>query len=380
MRLSVARLLPVLLMAGGVISSCFKKPVRTESKSTNHVTMNQRMTVSGQNAAQHTIVSRGQHACYVRDKRLWCWGKNDALQLGLKDSDMSEAPVEMDAASGSVLLYASSEKATCVWTDKGLWCWGQGQSEAQKLKFDGEIISLQAGEDHFCLLDEKQEIWCWGSNQHGQSGAGQGKRLTHPQKLSDSETPRFTGVAPGYDHSCGISVVGQVYCWGDNHSGQAGLGAKGLIEKPEAIKGLSEVVSVGSGLNHSCALNQTGEVWCWGLNTYGQLGSGEGSRSGLTQVKGLGVIRQLSVGASHSCALDDDKKVSCWGWNLFAQSGDQKSHVTEPVLMFEGLPQTEVLASHYFTLTLDEQRMVRVRGLKSGISSESGDSLKLLDP
>jgi len=34
-----------------------------------------------------------------------------------------------------------------------------------------------------------------------------------------------SSIRVGYDHACGVTVTGEVYCWGGNGSGQLGDGS-----------------------------------------------------------------------------------------------------------------------------------------------------------
>src|SRR4030095_13243552 len=83
-----------------------------------------------------------------------------------------------------------------------------------------------------------------------------------------------SAVAGGGSHSLARSAAGGVYAWGDNGSGQLGIGDNTSRAEPIAVQGLANVVAVAAGRAHSLALRSDGSVLAWGANNQGQLGLG----------------------------------------------------------------------------------------------------------
>ncbi len=139
-------------------------------------------------------------------------------------------------------------------------------------------------------------------------------------------------ITAGKNHSCAITSLGTVYCWGDNSAGQLGDGrrpadsavavpvehADGVLDMPHPA------IQVDAGADHTCALDRSGTAYCWGSNSDGQLGIGSndgqatpapvGSLNGRTLVK-------ITTGANHTCAIDDEGAAWCWGDNSAGQLG-----------------------------------------------------------
>ncbi|MBM3638644.1 MAG: hypothetical protein FJW98_04320, partial [Actinobacteria bacterium] len=62
--------------------------------------------------------------------------------------------------------------------------------------------------------------------------------------------------------------------------------------------------SVAAGLNHSCAITAVRAVKCWGDNMFGQLGTGDFDSSATARtVAGLGDVTRVQAGRDHTCAL-----------------------------------------------------------------------------
>ena len=80
-------------------------------------------------------------------------------------------------------------------------------------------------------------------------------------------------LAGGGQFNC-MKVLGEAVCWGENLSGQLGLGYTSTVELPTVIPlgtGFT-VKDLGCGYSHCCALNDAGKVKCWGKGNNGQTG------------------------------------------------------------------------------------------------------------
>jgi alpha-tubulin suppressor-like RCC1 family protein len=148
-------------------------------------------------------------------------------------------------------------------------------------------------------------------------------------------------VATGAYHACALLEDGRVKCWGNNRSGELGLGdtnnrtagAQELGNRLPAVDlGRHHATAITAGLSFSCALLDSGAVKCWGDNTYGQLGVGDAANHGddpgemgdaLPAVDlGRGrTAKAISAGHAHACAILDDDTLKCWGLNASGQLG-----------------------------------------------------------
>ena len=97
-------------------------------------------------------------------------------------------------------------------------------------------------------------------------------------------------VSAGENHSCAVTSVHEVFCWGAGSSGQLGNGSTTNQSWPVQVTGvggdgvLTDVVSVSAGENHSCAVTSGDEAFCWGSGSYGQLGGAQSLTSTPIQV------------------------------------------------------------------------------------------------
>jgi alpha-tubulin suppressor-like RCC1 family protein len=191
--------------------------------------------------------------------------------------------------------------------------------------------TLAAGAKHSCALTNLGGVKCWGYNGQGQLGNGTTTASATPVQVVGLESG-IVAVATGVAHSCALTKAGEVKCWGDNYYGELGIprdpNHSFLSLTPQTVPGLpSGVVAIVAGLLHNCALLADGGAMCWGGNQYGQLGNGSsGLSSPPTRVGGPATVyRTLAAGYAHSCGVTKAGAALCWGMNSFGQLGDGTS-------------------------------------------------------
>lgn len=198
-----------------------------------------------------------------------------------------------------------------------------GRSHAQATPVDG-VVKVFAGGAHSCLLSSVGELRCFGRNVFGQLGSNGISDQSNPVPVAGQD-PVIASAALGESHSCSLSTAGAVRCWGRNDVGQLGDGQSSDRSVPVNVQTLgSGVTAIASGHHHNCALIAGGAARCWGLNTSGQLGDGTSTnRRSPVAISSLGVgVRSLALGRNHSCALTMQGRVMCWGMNSVGQLGD----------------------------------------------------------
>uniref|UniRef100_A0A8C4GXH6 HECT and RLD domain containing E3 ubiquitin protein ligase 3 n=1 Tax=Dicentrarchus labrax TaxID=13489 RepID=A0A8C4GXH6_DICLA len=188
------------------------------------------------------------------------------------------------------------------------------------------LKEVACGGQHSMFLLHDGSVYTCGSNSCGQ--LGHDKPGTPPGKHSTLDTQKITMVSCGRAHSMAVNEQGQVFAWGAGEGGQLGLGSvEAAIRIPRLVKRLCDhrISQVMCGNQHCIALSRDGQLFTWGQNTSGQLGLGKGEPSKLFPhpLKSLAGIplAKITAGGDHSFALSLSGAVFGWGKNKAGQLG-----------------------------------------------------------
>jgi len=208
-----------------------------------------------------------------------------------------------------------------------------------------DAIAITAG-SATCALIYGGSVNCWGPNWFGELGDGTASRggndACEENECSTTPVPvsgvdDATQVSAGGSSTCAVQSNGTVECWGEDNSGQLGVGeflgpdegcdrlVYSCSPTPVQVGGVTAATQVGVGSDDACALLSTGGVECWGANESAQLGNGEydgpeecGHENYCSTrpvaVSGITDATEISAGAVRTCALLASGHVACWGW------------------------------------------------------------------
>ncbi|XP_031491759.1 ultraviolet-B receptor UVR8 isoform X2 [Nymphaea colorata] len=228
-----------------------------------------------------------------------------------------------------------SKKYVAMWGNGDFGRLGLGDFSSQwkptvceRLK--GENLSaVSCGGAHTLFLTEDGRVFATGMNDFGQLGIpGIMDHTPEPCEVAGFGE-KVVKISAGYRHSAAITDDGALYMWGDNSSGQLGLGkkAKNIVAIPSIVDSLNgfhmEMVALGS--EHSVAITENGDMLSWGAGGSGQLGHGhhpsilsflKSSREYTPRlVRTLeGVkVRKIAAGLLHSACIDENGSVFLFG-------------------------------------------------------------------
>lgn len=286
-----------------------------------------------------SITAGGGHSCGLTAAgKAYCWGRNDAGQLG--DSSTTDRTTPTLVAGGIVFrMISAGDKHTCgISMDDDPYCWGlndHGQlgdgnrvNTNMPMRVAGNLraTTIAAGGHHTCATqvhwDKQDRAVCWGSNSEGQLGDMAEDDTSLPS--STFGVIRYVSLAAGDEHTCGATKEGKVFCWGANARGELGNGSASPSRVPFLLRMTRRetFTRVVAGASHTCGLTSDGKVYCWGDNTKGQIGNGKGGRV-LTPawLRDAPVFSSLTAGGGATCGLQADGTALCWGSNDTGQFG-----------------------------------------------------------
>ena len=279
------------------------------------------------------------HTCALTTGgRVLCWGGNEDGELGDGTTTNRLTPGQVSGLESGVTALTIGTRHTCALTTAGaVWCWGDNEvgqlgdgTTTNRLTpvpvsgLGSGVAAIAAGGWHTCALTDVGGMVCWGLNINGELGDGTRTDRWTPTPVSglDSGVAAMTG---GTLHTCALTTGGGVLCWGDNSDGQLGDGTTTTRPTPGPVSGLAGGIAViAAGGYHTCAVTTGGGALCWGYNEFGQIGDGTFvDRSTPTGVSGLGNgVATITGGWAHTCALTTDARMLCWGDNFFGEIGD----------------------------------------------------------
>ena len=237
---------------------------------------------------------------------------------------------------------SSLNKHTCYVNSSKVYCWGAndyGQlgrpnftltySSPNEVPGVDNAVAVAAGSTHSCALTSLGTVSCWGRGADGRLGYGSTGDTYNPKPVLRDDNgltlDNVTSIDAGGAFVCAVTTGGALYCWGSNSGGYLGIPTSTTSTTRATLVIASGVDQIATGLTHSCALMIDQTVKCWGQNNYGALGNGDNSMIG-TQATPLTVgsltgATAITVGAYHSCAIISDKTAKCWGANYDGQLG-----------------------------------------------------------
>lgn len=196
------------------------------------------------------------------------------------------------------------------------------------------------GDTHALAVKNDGTLWVWGKNTNGCLGLGLStlNTIVTPTQIGTDNDWAF--VAADEKNSAAIKTNGSLWTWGDNQSGQLGIGSTVNFNQLTPIQ-------VGSGTNWTkvfandstyFAIKGDGTLWGWGFR-----GSGFGYKLGYVtntpeldsksphQVGMTDNWVSVAVGQNMAIGLQANGTLWAWGENSASQFGNGTSNPTPTI-------------------------------------------------
>ena len=306
----------------------------------------------------------------------------------------------------AIQVSSGTSHALSLGSDGTISCWGE--TDAVEAFLCGvPDISVQRGNSVRLTADGEATVVLDAHGRPAIDETGQGPAKGN-RYLVDQEEVRWSQVAAGNVHSCGITTEGEVYCWGSSRVLPAIQIPIGILARQQDREMPNpRFYKVVAGDAHTCVLEHeanvdattgavamgdteiragqiaAGSIVCWGDNSSGQTnvpgdphpahrpplapeaastnGDRGGSDSdGAPESKHMYV--DVTAGANHTCAVRTSGIVDCWGSN----SHGQRSVPMQLRLVPVEEPQQAVIAPNGQLTTLAPARQGRFHSVEAG--------------
>lgn len=257
------------------------------------------------------VVAGDQHTCALdAQRRVWCWGFNMHGSAGaparsercIGSSDectCSSVPTLIEGVSDVESVHAAGASSCAVTGDRRVFCWGFNQagqlgnhatkprsSPVEAVDARG-LRMLALGSSHACALMPSGRVSCWGSALQHRLARDAERWCTIPM-LDGPPSPcdPFAGEIPGLDRvvsiatrdalTCALRDDHSVWCWGVRHGRElAPYAWRAMgVHRVDAFDGATEL-RVGGRI--ICARSDRFDWRCVGASFTGQRPSDEGS-------------------------------------------------------------------------------------------------------
>jgi alpha-tubulin suppressor-like RCC1 family protein len=300
---------------------------------------------SGCTTAVEIAVGGGTSCARMSDGSVWCWGVGEEGQIGDGFRMLRTRPTRIVALPKAAAALAAGDRHMCaLLVDRHAYCWGANEAgqlgDGTKATRDlpvpvvgvEDALQIVGGSQYTCVRRSTRVMSCWGGNSNGMLGDGTNTLRLAPVDVVGLGPDGVKDLAGGTLHTCAVTTDGATVCWGAGNAGQLGDGAGSNRLSPGPAAIASGTIDVSVGWEHSCSVLADRTVSCWGAGSLGELGDGRREAS-LKPVPVFGITTAVSISTGNrtTCVRLSDNTLRCWGDNSHGQAGKGTASAIEDV-------------------------------------------------
>ena len=266
------------------------------------------------------IAAGRQHTLALKaDGTVWAWGLNGYGQLGDGTDQSRYAPIQVPGLQRVVAVATGTNHSMALLDDGTVRAWGRNEygtlgdgtrtmrrSPVRCAQLD-EVVALSGAEWHSMALRSDGTVWIWGT-----SGSNRLAGTSVTDVLVAVQIPGLSSIVQidaGVYVSAAVRSDGGLLVWGDDQNGQMGDGdvTVGQATPYELLDVRVAALELGWSTS-ALAIQSDGTLLVWGNNSSGQLGLGDTTeRPSPVALPGLTGIVALAGGTSHALCLGPEK-------------------------------------------------------------------------
>jgi alpha-tubulin suppressor-like RCC1 family protein len=342
-------------------------------------TSNNVVWASGSERATQVLMENGD---------VWSFG-DDTSSLGVLGQGASptsdRTPRKLNVSNITKITYGG-DLVLALDSSNVIWMWGRNEvgnstlgwgpynvptnimstgtnSLTSLLATDSEtVVDIESSYYSMFALTDKGTVYCTGHNASGQLGQGNATAKTSSDGwvkieyfTSNAITVNKLYVGGGNPHVFADTSDGW-YCWGENTTGELGLGDNTDKLSPVKFTGVSNIKKFGVGYLVSYAITEDGKYYAWGRGT--NYARGDNTTGDISYPK---YISQLPNILAPSFDFDGYDKV-------FVNDSNDRRLGTLKLVSDPNVPTSKLSSGNPYWNNL-------VMGFKSGVSDGSGDGI-----
>ena len=279
------------------------------------------------------------HKCGLVGTTAYCWGLNDAGQIG--DGSRINRTMPSPVAGGLAFTQiATGAHTTCGLTTAGaLYCWGWSGTAGFGIgdALRGNVVTspfpvttpvtftkITLADDAVCGLTGTGDLWCRGDGYFGWNLDGSSEVRT---AFTKADGGPWRDVSASYLGVCAVAQAdGRAYCAGLEQLSLGTLGTgvpiNGVQPRLAPVASTTDYATIHMFPWGACARTTAGDTDCWGSNGFGQTGTGSADPVyAPTRIDGVQFASIRPMAFRTVCGKVTSGFLYCWGQNGNGQLG-----------------------------------------------------------